>query len=253
MIRQLYSAALIAISTSLAPVSAFSQVLSPQTPGASSTVTVAQNTVTPQKNKAYTLGPGDEIQLTMPDQPGLFTINYRVLFNGKVTLPLIGRVAVAGLSIGQAERAISLRYARIYKSPYVTMALANARTVTQTPEASSTESSSLNTVTPQKNSLVNDQAYILGPEDEIQLQMFGQPDLFTKNYRVLVDGTVNLPLIGRVVVAGLSFGQAEKEISLRYTRLYERPYVTMVLVNAQTVNLPVTSEVESDQNRGNQQ
>lgn len=98
-------------------------------------------------------------------------------------------------------------------------------------------------VTPNPNALANQQAYVLGPGDEIQLTMFGQPDLFTSNYRVLVDGTVSLPLIGRVPVVGRSIGQAEREISLRYTRLYRRPYVTMVLVKARTVTLAVTGEV----------
>lgn len=100
-----------------------------------------------------------------------------------------------------------------------------------------------NTLTPDRNALVNQQAYVLGAGDEIQLTMFGQPELFTSNYRVLVDGTVSLPLIGRVPVVGRSLGQAEREISLRYTRLYRRPYVTMVLVKARTVTLAVTGEV----------
>ncbi|QUY41785.1 SLBB domain-containing protein [Acaryochloris sp. 'Moss Beach'] len=100
-----------------------------------------------------------------------------------------------------------------------------------------------NTLTPDRNALVNQQAYVLGAGDEIQLTMFGQPELFTSNYRVLVDGTVSLPLIGRVPVTGRSLGQAEREISLRYTRLYRRPYVTMVLVKARTVTLAVTGEV----------
>lgn len=100
-----------------------------------------------------------------------------------------------------------------------------------------------NAVTPNRTALANQQAYVLGPGDEIQLTMFGQPELFTTNYRVLVDGTVSLPLIGRVPVVGRSIGQAEREISLRYTRLYRRPYVTMVLVRARTVTLAVTGEV----------
>ncbi|WP_299489067.1 SLBB domain-containing protein [Acaryochloris sp. IP29b_bin.137] len=114
----------------------------------------------------------------------------------------------------------------------------------QVPETTSPVTVAQTTVlTPDSKNLVNQQAYVLGPGDEIQLTMFGQPDLFTTNYRVLVDGTVSLPLIGRVPVAGRSIGQAEREISLRYTRLYRRPYVTMVLVNARVVTLAVTGEV----------
>lgn len=135
MIRPLYSATLLAISTSLAPVSALAQVSAPQSPEAIGSMTIAQNTVTPASNtlvnqQAYVLGPGDEIQLTMFGQPELFTTTYRVLVDGTVSLPLIGRVPVAGRSIGQAEREISLRYTRLYRRPYVTMVLTRARTVT---------------------------------------------------------------------------------------------------------------------------
>lgn len=95
------------------------------------------------------------------------------------------------------------------------------------------------------DTLINEQAYVLGPGDEIRLTMFGQPDLFPKdsNYVVLVDGTVSLPLVGRVPVAGRSLSQAERDIALRYTRLYKRPYITMVLVKARIVTLAVTGEV----------
>lgn len=113
----------------------------------------------------------------------------------------------------------------------------------QSPETTQAVTVAQNVLTAESKDLVNQQAYILGPGDEIQLTMFGQPDLFTTNYRVLVDGTVSLPLIGRVPVAGRSIGQAEREISLRYTRLYRRPYVTMVLVNPRIVTLAVTGEV----------
>lgn len=131
--------------------------------------------------------------------------------------------------------------------------IAIAASITPIPAVAQASTSEANTTSevltiaqnavPNRNALANQQAYVLGPGDEIQLTMFGQPELFTTNYRVLVDGTVSLPLIGRVPVVGRSIGQAEREISLRYTRLYRRPYVTMVLVRPRTVTLAVTGEV----------
>lgn len=93
------------------------------------------------------------------------------------------------------------------------------------------------------DTLINQQAYILGPGDEIQLTMFGQPNLFTTNYRVLVDSTVSLPLIGRVLVKGRSIGIAEREVAKRYTRFYRRPFITIVLVDARVVTLAISGEV----------
>ncbi|WP_299406669.1 SLBB domain-containing protein [Acaryochloris sp. IP29b_bin.148] len=119
-------------------------------------------------------------------------------------------------------------------TPQESQEATNVLTVAQAPAAQ---------VTTPSDTTANRQAYILGPGDEIQLTMFGQTDLFPTNYTVLVDGTVSLPLIGRVEVAGLSIGQAERKISLQYTRLYRRPYVTMVLVRPRVVTLAVTGEV----------
>ncbi len=97
--------------------------------------------------------------------------------------------------------------------------------------------------TPVNPANVSQEDYVLGPGDEIQLEMFGQPDLFATPYGILVDGTISLPFIGRVPVAGKTMREAEQDITQRYTRFFRRPIVSMVLLNPRTVTLAVSGEV----------
>lgn len=66
--------------------------------------------------------------------------------------------------------------------------------------------------------------YILQPLDIIQVEVFQEPDL-EKQVRVSQDGSIALPLVGKVSVAGLTVSDANNLI----TQLYERDY----LVNPQ--------------------
>jgi polysaccharide export outer membrane protein len=58
------------------------------------------------------------------------------------------------------------------------------------------------------------------------------------SYLVEVDGTVKLPLLGRVKLAGLSLREAELELERRYSEYYVRPFVQMMVVSRQVVVYP---------------
>lgn len=62
--------------------------------------------------------------------------------------------------------------------------------------------------------------YELGPRDQISVVVYGEDDL-TREVEVANDGTVKLPLIGRVKVSGLTEKQAEERI----TELYQKDYL----------------------------
>ncbi|MGB7412637.1 MAG: SLBB domain-containing protein [Thermosynechococcaceae cyanobacterium] len=91
--------------------------------------------------------------------------------------------------------------------------------------------------------VVNSSSYILGPGDQVQLTMFNQDKLFPTPYLVLVDGTISLPFIGSVPVAGRSIGAVETELNSRYSQYYKRPLVTVSLVKPRTLNLAISGEV----------
>jgi polysaccharide export outer membrane protein len=86
------------------------------------------------------------------------------------------------------------------------------------------------------------ESYILGPGDVISVDMFNQPEI-SKAYRVLIDGTVSLPMVGNVPVRGLTLRQAADAISTRYAKYFRRPVVTTRLDANRPVTIGVSGQV----------
>jgi polysaccharide export outer membrane protein len=87
-------------------------------------------------------------------------------------------------------------------------------------------------------------AYTLGAGDRIRLDLFNVPE-YSGEYQVLVDGTLNLPIIGSIRVQGATLGQATAVISNQYARYVRRPIVTLSLLAARPLNIGVSGEVAS--------
>lgn len=85
-------------------------------------------------------------------------------------------------------------------------------------------------------------AYVLGAGDRIRVEIFNVPE-YTKEYQVLVDGTVNIYRIGEVAVAGMTLKQAEAVLTSRYDRLVKRTLVDVSLMAARPLNLAIAGEV----------
>ncbi len=89
-----------------------------------------------------------------------------------------------------------------------------------------------------------DTAYLLGPNDVISVSVYNHPELSvptpgttSNSGGVLVtsDGSVNLPLIGRVDVGGKTIDQVQTLINNDYASTIEEPDVTVELVDAQSL------------------
>ncbi len=61
--------------------------------------------------------------------------------------------------------------------------------------------------------------YILGPEDEIDIDVFDVPEL-KQTVRVAADGKISLPLIGRVPASGLTAEQLRQELEEKWGEDY---------------------------------
>lgn len=59
--------------------------------------------------------------------------------------------------------------------------------------------------------------YVLRSFDRVSLTVFQEPDL-DKEVRIEVDGSINLPLIGKVKVAGLTIADARERIRYLYNK-----------------------------------
>ncbi len=85
-------------------------------------------------------------------------------------------------------------------------------------------------------------AYTLGPGDRIRLDVFNVPE-YSGEFQVLVDGTINLPIIGSLPVEGLTLEGASDNISNQYARFLKRPLVTVSLLAPRPLKIGVSGEV----------
>jgi polysaccharide biosynthesis/export protein len=89
-----------------------------------------------------------------------------------------------------------------------------------------------------------EQAYTLGAGDLVRIDSFDTPELkLEERYGVLVDGSLNLPWVGTVSVAGLTLKQASDALSLRYTRFVRKPLITVSLASPRPLKVGVFGEV----------
>ncbi len=94
--------------------------------------------------------------------------------------------------------------------------------------------------------IMDTQGYTLGVGDRIQIDIFNVPEYSGENgkHQVSLDGSLNLPLIGRVVVQGLGIDQAKEIIKERYGEYLKRPLVELKLIAARPLQVAVTGEVQ---------
>ena len=90
----------------------------------------------------------------------------------------------------------------------------------------------------------NSSALVLGPGDELEVTVYGAPDL-SGHTRVSADGNISIPLIGYVRVAGLSSSEAEAtiEAQLRKNNIVNDPQVSVYAKEYTNSGISVAGEV----------
>jgi polysaccharide export outer membrane protein len=84
-----------------------------------------------------------------------------------------------------------------------------------------------------------DSAYKIGPLDTLDISVFQVPDL-TKSVQVSSTGTINLPLVGEIAVAGRTAQEVERDLTSRLGAKYlQNPQVTVYVkdYNSQRVTV----------------
>jgi polysaccharide export outer membrane protein len=77
-------------------------------------------------------------------------------------------------------------------------------------------------------------AYRLGANDQVIIRAFEMEELSDKPFRVDSDGSVSLPLLGRVRVSGLTVPQAEQQLATLIKRYVRQPQVTITVAQFRT-------------------
>jgi polysaccharide export outer membrane protein len=90
----------------------------------------------------------------------------------------------------------------------------------------------------------NSSALVLGPGDEVEITVYGAPDLSGKT-RVSPDGNISIPLIGYVRLAGLTGSEAEAaiEAQLRQNNIVNDPQVSVYAKEYTSSGISVAGEV----------
>ena len=86
--------------------------------------------------------------------------------------------------------------------------------------------------------------YTLGAGDTINLDIF-QVEEYSGDYPVLVDGTISLPLVGRVDVRGMSLEETSEAVSKEYATYLKRPIITVGLVTPRPLRIGIAGEVDN--------
>jgi polysaccharide biosynthesis/export protein len=81
---------------------------------------------------------------------------------------------------------------------------------------------------PPRNPGVVPDNYVLGPGDQIEINVFGEPDL-TRTVTIKPDGIIALPLINQVTAVGKTAAQLEAELTRMYSKYLKKPSVSVLV------------------------
>ncbi len=84
--------------------------------------------------------------------------------------------------------------------------------------------------------------YTLGAGDVVRVDIFKVPQ-YSGESQVLIDGTLNLPLIGKVNVNGMSLESTSAALSAQYGRYLRRPVLTISLLSRRPLQVGIAGEV----------
>ena len=94
-------------------------------------------------------------------------------------------------------------------------------------------------------SSVRSEVYTLGAGDRIQMDIFNVPEYSGPNgqHQVQADGSLSLPLIGSLSVAGMTLEQASNAVKERYSKYLKRPWITLKLLAPRPLQIAIAGEI----------
>ena len=87
--------------------------------------------------------------------------------------------------------------------------------------------------------------YVLGPDDQIVVHALLVPEITDKPIRIESDGSLNLPLVGRVEAGGLTSRQLETVIAARLRTFVEQPEVSIDVAEQRSQPISVLGAVKT--------
>ena len=85
--------------------------------------------------------------------------------------------------------------------------------------------------------------YLLGAGDSIDLTVF-ELSQYSGTFEISVDGFINLPVVGKVRVAGLTIEDASARISEYYSQILNAPLIEASIANRRNLNVALAGEIQ---------
>jgi polysaccharide export outer membrane protein len=87
------------------------------------------------------------------------------------------------------------------------------------------------------------ETYRLGPDDELSIRIFGQPDYSMEKVKISPVGRIYHPLLGDVEVAGLTVDKLTEKLTADLSQYIIQPKVSISLLEANSAKIGVLGEV----------
>jgi polysaccharide export outer membrane protein len=88
-------------------------------------------------------------------------------------------------------------------------------------------------------------AYLLGPDDVIAIKAVDAEEISDKSIRIGPNGSINLPMVGRVQAGGLTAEELEKELVVRLKPFIRKPEVSVNVVELRSQPVSLIGAVAS--------
>jgi polysaccharide biosynthesis/export protein len=88
-------------------------------------------------------------------------------------------------------------------------------------------------------------SYILGPNDRIALRCLNAEEVSSAPIRIDADGHVTLPFVGRIMLAGLTVSDAEKELTDQFSKFIKHPEVELTVVESHSQPVSIFGAVRN--------
>jgi polysaccharide biosynthesis/export protein len=122
---------------------------------------------------------------------------------------------------------------------------ASARSASATPQAPPSGETQVSAASTSVAPREAPAGYVLGANDQISVDVVELPEFNSRSYRVDNDGTVSLPLIGRVQAAGLTLSEFEQAVRTSLMKQVRNPHMVANLIETRSQAVSVMGEVNS--------
>ena len=89
------------------------------------------------------------------------------------------------------------------------------------------------------------QDYVLGPGDQLGLQIVDMDEVSSKPLRIDAGGFVDIPLAGRIQAAGLTSEQFKAELVAKLSKYIDKPQVTVTVIDNQSRPVSILGAVNN--------